>query len=1152
MRPAESSAPAPRRGRRLAEALQLYALLGGAISFAGWALDLPRLTDWSGMGISIQPNAAIAAMLASTGGLFLLRGRPRWATVLGACLVALAGATLVEHAFGIDLGIDRLLLFGRTWGETRVVAPGRMGPQGALSWALIGGAIVLAARPLGERVRSVAPMLGLIPVCAATLSLVGYLYGASTLYALPTLTAIALQTATFVLATALGVVISAPDRAPMRQIVDHGAGGELVRRMLPVLIVLPITVGYLRLVGEQVGLYDLPFGTALRTVAEILLLSTFALWTAAIVSRQAARREEAHLALRASQDRLSASLESRERAEAAVQQKERHLQHITDSAAVLVAQCSRDLRYVFVNKTCAAFLGRSVDQIVGQRIVDVVGQEGFAVVRPYIERALAGERVEYETEFTFPGAGPRWMRIAYVPDVDQTGQVVGWIASSTDITVRHHAEAALRTSEARLEAELEDSKLLQRLSAEMIRDDVRALYDSLLDAAMTLMHSQFASMQVLVPVAGGTGELELISHKGFSARAAQHWSRVRVGHRGVCAKALARGERVLVRDVLDAEAGIAPLDLELYRELGIRSVLSTPLRSRGGDLVGMVSTHWAEPHEPRERDLRLLDLLARQAADLVERRRAESALRDSEVALSDAQRVAHVGSWEWNTLTGTFVASAELRRIHAVPADGAFPSFAAQDGFLYPHAEWVRLEAANQAALRSGLGYELDVQALRAGEPIWVTARCEPIRDDGGHLVGLRGTVQDVTERIRAQLERESLLERERLARQDAERAGKIKDEFLATLSHELRTPLHAVIGWSQILKRDLSDPEKVRTAVEIIERNGRLQAQLITDLLDISRILSGNMSLDLQLVELSTVVRAAVESITPAAQAKGLELELDVEPLAQMVQGDAARLQQVVWNLLTNAVKFTPRGGTVRVSLSAADRQAEIRVSDTGRGIDADFLPHVFERFRQADASASRSYGGLGLGLAIVKQFVELHGGEVRASSEGMDRGATFTVRLPLEASAIEQGILRPLQLSARRPAPPRALHGLRVLLVDDEPDALAMVRQFLGDCGAAVGAVPSVQAALDLLGQQRFDVVVSDVAMPDRDGYELLRELRARDIPTPAIALTAFARPEDRERLLAAGFQGHVAKPVEPADLVEAVARLGGVPPIAVPEGV
>jgi signal transduction histidine kinase len=273
--------------------------------------------------------------------------------------------------------------------------------------------------------------------------------------------------------------------------------------------------------------------------------------------------------------------------------------------------------------------------------------------------------------------------------------------------------------------------------------------------------------------------------------------------------------------------------------------------------------------------------------------------------------------------------------------------------------------------------------------------------------------------RIRAQQERESLLERERLARQDAERAGKIKDEFLATLSHELRTPLHAVIGWSQILKRDLSDPEKVRTAVEIIERNGRLQAQLITDLLDISRILSGNMSLDLQPVELSTVVRAAVESITPAVQAKGLDLEFDVEPLAQMVQGDAARLQQVVWNLLTNAVKFTPRGGSVCVA-PPPWAVAEIRVADTGRGIEAEFLPHVFERFRQADASASRSYGGLGLGLAIVKQFVELHGGQVRAESDGVDRGATFTVLLPLQVHEIEQVILRPVHPpSGRRVAP-------------------------------------------------------------------------------------------------------------------------------------
>jgi signal transduction histidine kinase len=515
-----------------------------------------------------------------------------------------------------------------------------------------------------------------------------------------------------------------------------------------------------------------------------------------------------------------------------------------------------------------------------------------------------------------------------------------------------------------------------------------------------------------------------MSHHGFDARAARHWTRVQPGHQGVCAQALARGERILIEDVRAADDVVGPADQELYRALGIRAVQSTPLRSRVGELIGMLSTHWGDPHAPSERDLRLLDIVARQAADLLERRQAEE--------------------------------------------------------------------------------------------------------------------------------ERESLLERERLARLDAERAGRIKDEFLATLSHELRTPLHAVIGWSQILKRDLSDPEKVRSAVEIIERNGRLQAQLITDLLDISRILSGNMSLDLQPVELSTVVRTAVESITPAAQSKGLELHLDVEPLSEMVQGDPARLQQVVWNLLTNAVKFTPRGGAIRVALSMAGRQAQIRVSDDGRGIEPEFLPHVFERFRQADASAARAYGGLGLGLAIVKQFVELHGGQVRAESAGPDRGATFTVELPLRPREIEPGILRPMSTSARRHAPSRALQGLNVLLVDDEPDALAMVRRFLEESGARVGAAASVDAALELAALERFDVVVSDIAMPDRDGFALIEELRARGLQLPAAALTAFARPEDRERALGAGFQCHVSKPIEPADLIAAVARLGGIPPLVMSEGV
>ena len=386
------------------------------------------------------------------------------------------------------------------------------------------------------------------------------------------------------------------------------------------------------------------------------------------------------------------------------------------------------------------------------------------------------------------------------------------------------------------------------------------------------------------------------------------------------------------------------------------------------------------------------------------------------------------------------------------------------------------------------------------------------------------------------------LLDRERAARTDAERAARLRDEFLATLSHELRTPLSAVIGWAQILKTNLADASQIATAVEVIERNAQLQSRLITDLLDISRAISGNLQLDRQPVNLSAVTAAAIQSVTPAAAAKALRVQTVLEPLAEPLIGDPARIQQILWNLLVNAIEFTPRGGLVRIELTTVNRHAEIRVSDTGEGIDPEFLPHVFERFRQADASRTRRHGGLGLGLAIVKQFAELHGGRVRATSAGTGHGATFIVELPLGGSAADE-------LTGSRvhtPAEPyvdetrRSLNRARVLVVDDQPDALLMIRRMLEDHDARVLTASTAQAALDFLASDTFDVIISDIGMPGLDGYDFIAEVRKRGIDTPAVAWTALARREDRSKAFAAGYQAHLSKPVDSHVLLAALSQL------------
>ena len=399
----------------------------------------------------------------------------------------------------------------------------------------------------------------------------------------------------------------------------------------------------------------------------------------------------------------------------------------------------------------------------------------------------------------------------------------------------------------------------------------------------------------------------------------------------------------------------------------------------------------------------------------------------------------------------------------------------------------------------------------------------------------------------RVLLERERLMDAERAARSDLARIGRIKDEFLATLSHELRTPLTAILGWSKVLLHKAGDPATITAGLEAIERNATAQARLIEDLLDMNRIISGKVRLDVQPTDLAHVADGAIEAVRVSAEAKELRLRKIIDPLAGPVSGDPNRLQQIVWNLMTNAVKFTPRGGKIDVVLQRVDSQLELSVSDSGIGIAPEFLPLVFDRFSQADSSTTRTQGGLGLGLSIVKQLVELHGGNVRTHSDGIGLGATFIVALPLTA-------LRPggrgehpaAARSAAGAAPSVDFRGLKVLVVDDEPDAQVLIRHLLLDCHAEVQTASSASEALVLLQQARPDVLVSDIGMPERDGYQLIRDIRRlpaeRGGRTPAIALTAFARSEDRTRAMFAGYQVHVSKPIDPHELIATVASLAG----------
>jgi len=409
--------------------------------------------------------------------------------------------------------------------------------------------------------------------------------------------------------------------------------------------------------------------------------------------------------------------------------------------------------------------------------------------------------------------------------------------------------------------------------------------------------------------------------------------------------------------------------------------------------------------------------------------------------------------------------------------------------------------------------------------------------------------VSDVTERLKGEKEREALLERERAARADAERANGMKDDFLATLSHELRTPLNAIVGWSYMLRKGKPDAESLAEGLETIERNAQAQTQMISDLLDVSRITAGKIRLEVQTVDPAAMIEGALVSVMPAANAKSIRIVKVLNSNASPISGDPARLQQVVWNLVNNAVKFTPKGGRVEVKLERINSHVEISVIDNGQGIEAELLPHLFERFRQGDASTTRGNGGLGLGLAIAKQLVEMHGGTIHGQSEGENKGSIFSVRLPL-SPIHPQTMTAPEAHSEETKGsaphrPPTRLDGIRVLVVEDDADARRLINLVLSFAGAQTFVVDRVAKALEAIDSFKPNILLSDIGMPEQDGFDLIREVRGRGYTfqqLPAVVLTAFARTEDRRRALLAGFQAYASKPVDPTELTATIATLVG----------
>ena len=581
--------------------------------------------------------------------------------------------------------------------------------------------------------------------------------------------------------------------------------------------------------------------------------------------------------------------------------------------------------------------------------------------------------------------------------------------------------------------------------------------------------------------------------------------------------------------------------LELPGGLRARTALAAPMHTsdtRGAAL----EVHGSEPGEWSEDELRLVQWLAEHCGRLVSNLRLREGLAHHRHLLrtvTDNASSALVISSPSGECLYLNPAAEQLCGVRAEQAVGRdLHALFHGRGHADPHAAAdCPLHVMPRMAQRA-----IADSVVRAGERVPVLRSAIPVeREDKQAAVLLE--LRDVGEQRRAEREREQLLESERAARGEAERASRAKDEFVATLSHELRTPLNAILGWSALLARNSGQDGELSRGLQVIERNARHQAQLISDLLDISRINAGKLRLDFQPVDMQQVVDGALTSIQPAAQSRELRIERILECPGRLITGDAERLQQVVWNLLTNAIKFTPRGGWVRVELLRAGASLHLRISDNGQGMDPATIPHLFERYQQGDGSPTRRHGGLGLGLAIVKHLVDLHGGSIEARSDGRGMGSSFSLYLPIQVREdVPAGVERAPRNGTQGAGP--SLHGVRVLVVDDEQDARDLIQRLLREHGAEVVTAASAEDALAALASMRPQILVSDIGMPETDGYDLIRRIRsgrdplARDVP--AIALTAFARSEDRTRALLAGFQSHVPKPVEPAELIATVASL------------
>jgi len=806
-------------------------------------------------------------------------------------------------------------------------------------------------------------------------------------------------------------------------------------------------------------------------------------------------------------------IHDRKQIEAMLQQREAELRLVTNAVPALISFVDADQCYRFNNRGYEEWFGRPASENYGRHLRDVLGDTAYEEIRPYVERVLTGEQVNFESWLPYKQGVGRFVDVTYVPRFSNQGAVEGFVALVNDISDRKQAEIDLRRSEQRY-------RTLTEATAQIIWDTQ--------DPA-----GQFTTQQL--GWSRFTGQT-FDEYKGWGWLDAVHPDD-RATTKEIWTSTLSRQTPCEMEHRLRRHDGV-------YRYMSMRAV---PVFEENGTVREWIGVHTdVSDRKQTEADLRQSEeryrYLAESIPQLVWTSTAEGRLLDV--------------NQRWSTYTGLTLEQAQA---------GGWEAVVHPDDVPILSQNWL-------LAQQSGTDYHAEGR-MRGVDGVyrWHLHQAVPLTNEAGQIIKWFGTATDIEEQKQLEQQRDRVLHQEQAARAEAEKANRIKDEFLAVLSHELRSPLNPILGWSRLLQTGKLNAEKSQQALATIERNAQLQAELIEDLLGVSRILQGKLSLAVSPVNLSATIQTAIETVRLAADARGIQIATKLDPTVGMVLGDATRLQQVVWNLLSNGVKFTPTGGRVEVQLeqielggidqsqsrqmpdsrspslhavatssvySSACRYAQITVSDTGKGIAPDFLPYVFDYFRQEDGATTRKFGGLGLGLAIVRHLVELHGGTIKVDSPGENLGATFTVQLPLMPTQQPTDLTHPVS------GLPPDLQDIQILVVDDDDDTRELVVFLLEQAGARVLSAASAKVGFQTMTQSRFDVLISDIGMPEMDGYMFMRKVRS--LPSelggqiPAIALTAYAGEIDYQQALAAGFQQHIPKPVKPDALVRAIVQL------------